>query len=88
MKSHKYQRVKDKYFSNATSKLYFKNSCKKPKASESSACEWNMEEETRKLVEKDFRPNTYFFIGICSLTLIRGALIGQMPIKNLKIFCQ
>ena len=40
------------------------NSCKEPKASESSACEWNMEEETWKLVQKDFRPNTYFFIGI------------------------
>ena len=37
--------------------------CEELKASESSSCEWNVEDET-KLVEKDFRPNTYFFIGM------------------------
>ena len=59
--------MKDKYFSNATSKLYLKKfrvSFWRRKQVEVLLASGIMEERTRKLVEKDFRPKTYFLIGM------------------------
>ena len=80
--------MKDKYFSNATSKLYSKVAKlrEEPKACKKvlfASGIWKKEQGS--WLKKIFVP-ILTFLSICSLT--PSPLIIQMPIKNSKIFCR